>query len=468
MEAEATIPHLADDYVSDFDLDHLEEVVKQEMEARVKLNAAACLSSLAPNLRSPVVTSSGGSDPGPVSSSNPAVQCNAADYLPSSTSSSVAGDGTAPAVGKGAVAASAPHSALQQGMPLTPRTPGTPPDTPPVSTLANLPSSYGGGGGPHVNPHGPEQAAKSVAGNSSLLEDMMWLSQNLRCNGLTHVEPLDLHVRNHEGGPDGDPDWGANGQHHLLRKDFAPSQDGSPEPHLHNLQSPTSTTTTLPMDISALSPVHANHPQGHHPQGHPQGNPQGHHQLQQRLLMGQMPHIPHLHLATSAHHHHPHHDPLDDESLPPLGHEHDLLPHHHHHHHHHHRSGSLADDLLDDDQLMSLTVRELNKRLHGFPREEVVRLKQKRRTLKNRGYAQNCRSKRLQQRHELEGQNRVLQSEMLRLRQELARTMQERDAYKQRYEMLRGQRDGGSQGSMSSVNSSAGGHSNPSSPEYYM
>jgi len=123
-----------------------------------------------------------------------------------------------------------------------------------------------------------------------------------------------------------------------------------------------------------------------------------------------------------------------------------------------------GDDILNDDALMSLSVRELNKRLHGFPREEVVRLKQKRRTLKNRGYAQNCRSKRLQQRHELEVTNRTLQAELHRLKLQLSRVAQERDDYKQRLELLRA--GGGSDGVHSSVSSS--GHSNPSSPEFYL
>ncbi|XP_019932881.2 transcription factor MafB [Aedes albopictus] len=89
-----------------------------------------------------------------------------------------------------------------------------------------------------------------------------------------------------------------------------------------------------------------------------------------------------------------------------------------------------SDDLINDDLLMTLSVRELNKRLHGCPRDQVVRLKQKRRTLKNRGYAQNCRSKRLQQRHDLEITNRQLQSEMHHMKMELALIKQERDELK--------------------------------------
>lgn len=94
-----------------------------------------------------------------------------------------------------------------------------------------------------------------------------------------------------------------------------------------------------------------------------------------------------------------------------------------------------SSDKIGDELLTSLTVRELNKRLHGCPREEVVRLKQKRRTLKNRGYAQNCRSKRLQQRHELERTNRQLHGDLNRIKMELHRVSQERDQLKQRLQM---------------------------------
>ena len=88
-------------------------------------------------------------------------------------------------------------------------------------------------------------------------------------------------------------------------------------------------------------------------------------------------------------------------------------------------------------QLVTLSVRELNKRLHGYPREDVVKLKQKRRTLKNRGYAQNCRSKRLIQRQDLETNNRTLATTSDRLMRELENTARERDTYKLEWEKLK-------------------------------
>ncbi|XP_056630896.1 transcription factor MafA-like [Diorhabda carinulata] len=125
-----------------------------------------------------------------------------------------------------------------------------------------------------------------------------------------------------------------------------------------------------------------------------------------------------------------------------------------------HNSGysTCSEDIsLNDELLMNLSVRELNKRLHGCPREEIVRLKQKRRTLKNRGYAQNCRSKRLQQRQDLEQTNRSLQHEIHRLKSELARVSQERDLYKQKLQLGRPPHLNGS------LNSDG-----QSSPEFYL
>jgi len=88
----------------------------------------------------------------------------------------------------------------------------------------------------------------------------------------------------------------------------------------------------------------------------------------------------------------------------------------------------------DEQVLVTLSVRELNKRLHGCPREEVVKLKQKRRTLKNRGYAQNCRSKRMLQRQDLEVNNRQLSNNSDRMRMELDRVVRERDLLKRKLE----------------------------------
>lgn len=95
-------------------------------------------------------------------------------------------------------------------------------------------------------------------------------------------------------------------------------------------------------------------------------------------------------------------------------------------------SSNNSDKGIPDDLLTTLSVRELNKRLHGCPREEITKLKMKRRTLKNRGYAQNCRSKRLHQRHELEKTNRQLNYDLELAHKELNKMRHECDMLKQR------------------------------------
>lgn len=130
------------------------------------------------------------------------------------------------------------------------------------------------------------------------------------------------------------------------------------------------------------------------------------------------------------------------------------------HHHHHlqppHRRNN-PDMHFSDDQLVSMSVRELNRLLRGLGKDEVMRLKQKRRTLKNRGYAQSCRYKRVQQKHILEHEKTSLVSQVEQLKHELGRLVRERDAYKLKCEKLSGANCYHETGSTSD---------NPSSPEY--
>lgn len=91
---------------------------------------------------------------------------------------------------------------------------------------------------------------------------------------------------------------------------------------------------------------------------------------------------------------------------------------------------------LTDDELVTMSVRELNQHLRGLSKEEILQLKQRRRTLKNRGYAASCRVKRVTQKEELEKQKAQLQQEVDKLATENASMKVELDALRSKYEAL--------------------------------
>lgn len=97
---------------------------------------------------------------------------------------------------------------------------------------------------------------------------------------------------------------------------------------------------------------------------------------------------------------------------------------------------------LSDGELETLDVKSLNRLLRSLPKEEAARLKQRRRTLKNRGYAHNCRHKRVNERDELSCEVKELRRQVEILQKQLDITAMERDAYKQKISDLLGEVEG--------------------------
>ncbi|EDO31119.1 predicted protein, partial [Nematostella vectensis] len=89
-----------------------------------------------------------------------------------------------------------------------------------------------------------------------------------------------------------------------------------------------------------------------------------------------------------------------------------------------------------DEQLLKIPVKELNRKMRGLENSEIVRLRKRRRSLKNRIYASVCKKKRVAEQKTYEVQNRILVKERNTLKMELEKVKTERDKIKEAYQTL--------------------------------
>ena len=85
---------------------------------------------------------------------------------------------------------------------------------------------------------------------------------------------------------------------------------------------------------------------------------------------------------------------------------------------------------ISDEEIKNLRVQQLNKLLRGVPRDEAVKIRRKRRNLKNRGYALRCRMRRQQFQKDLFNENQLLKRQLEDDREKLRKVLKERNIYK--------------------------------------
>jgi hypothetical protein len=91
---------------------------------------------------------------------------------------------------------------------------------------------------------------------------------------------------------------------------------------------------------------------------------------------------------------------------------------------------------INDDELINLETKELNKRVKFLPKAVVQDIKHRRRTLKNRGYARSCREKKMSETSTLQRSNGDLEKELATKKLELQLMILDRNSWKQKCENL--------------------------------
>ena len=91
---------------------------------------------------------------------------------------------------------------------------------------------------------------------------------------------------------------------------------------------------------------------------------------------------------------------------------------------------------ISDEEIKNLRVQELNKLLRGVPRDEAVKIRRKRRNLKNRGYALRCRIRRQQFQEDLLYENQLLKRQLEDDKERLRKVLKERNTFKRKFLQL--------------------------------
>merc|ERR1711972_1172048 len=94
--------------------------------------------------------------------------------------------------------------------------------------------------------------------------------------------------------------------------------------------------------------------------------------------------------------------------------------------------------IISDPDLINIDIKELNKMLkeRGISKELAVRLKQRRRTLKNRNYASSCREKKDEEILGLERLKGQEVDEVTRMEEENRRIRDEIESMERRYDRI--------------------------------
>ena len=91
---------------------------------------------------------------------------------------------------------------------------------------------------------------------------------------------------------------------------------------------------------------------------------------------------------------------------------------------------------VPDQELRKISVKELNQKLKGLPKNVVSVVKKRRRTLKNRGYAHSCRIKRMEEKSNLQRSKAELEQMIAELQNQLTAVTAEKEKYKNNYNNL--------------------------------